>query len=154
MDLDTALEEIKEYTAQFKTEGDLAVDVNDFSPTETLESDSDLGESEEEKREIEQETAVAAARSNRNILKAQAPPGMELVNEQDADSMRKGLPTRSAMYSNPPAGPITWPAPEALPENVNVNNLILTHTELGEHAEVAPFARWCNETPQHIIAAS
>ena len=76
---------------------------------------------------------------------------MELLNELYADSMRKGLPERSAMYSDPPAGPVAWPVPEALPENVNVNNLILAHIELGLHAEVAPFARWCNETPQHII---
>ena len=60
----------EEYTAQFKTDGDLAVDVNDFSATETLESDRDPGEAEE--REIEQETAIAAARSNRNISKSQA----------------------------------------------------------------------------------
>ena len=42
MKLDEALVEIPEYTAQFKTERDLPVDVNDFNPTETLESDRDF----------------------------------------------------------------------------------------------------------------
>ena len=45
MDLDEAFKQIKEHMAQFKTDGDLAVDMNDCTPTETLESDTDLGES-------------------------------------------------------------------------------------------------------------
>ena len=106
---------------------------------------------EEEEHESEQKTAVAATRSNRNILKAQVPLGMELLNENFAVSMRKDLPERTAMYSDPPTRPVAWPVQDALPENVNVMNHVLAHTELGAHAEVAPFARWCNETPQHII---
>ena len=151
MKLDEAFKQVKEHTAKFQTEEALDASENDLIPTETLQSDTDLRESEEEERESEQKTAVAAARSNRNDLKPQFPLGMELVKEHYADSMRNGLPERSAMHSDPPAGQVAWPVPEDLPESINVNNLILAHIELGKEAEVAPFAQRCNETTQHII---
>ena len=158
----TKLGEVKRHADKLSKDEDSDVEWDDFALSEELSTNSDQNEEEveeEDNRVIEHETAVAAmqetavaARSETSVLlKPQAPPGMDVVNEQYAHSMRQGTDERHAMHSNPPAGPVDWEEYEHLPRSTNINNVVLAHVEVGMQAEFAEFAEWCNQSTNHII---